>query len=541
MPFRSLLRIESPVLRVLLILVAALALLLVLLFVVVRSLGIYRTLEFVSERSDAMAGYIERGWVTAISGPLIDSALIPTQPIDHSQGEIAGEVTTTSVILQSRLTRGRGIARDTLDIPGAEGIARFELATSPSFADAFASGWLRAVPKNDFIVKTRVGSLRPGTRYYYRLVYGTDKANVQRGETRTFRTLAGRSVAERVRLAVVTGMQYVALVTESSRDRKLGFPALRHVIDQRPDIFVGTGDNVYYDIFPLAATTKAQLRAHWHRQFSKPLFIELFSKVATYWEKDDHDHRYNDSDTAGELLPSNELGIRTFLEQVPVVDPGELNPITYRSHRINQHLQIWLTEGRDYRTANEAPPGPSKTIWGNEQQAWLKTTLLQSDATFKLLISPTPMVGPDDQELPDVTGRKGEKTKRDNHVNPPGFRYEGEAFFAWLKDNGFLEKNFYIVCGDRHWQYHSIHPSGFEEFSTGAIVDANSRLGRAPGDPDSTDPDAKVRQPYTQDKPSAGFLMITLEPEGVGGRPSTQFSFYDDTGAQLYDHVKIAR
>jgi hypothetical protein len=66
MPFRSLLRIESPVLRVLLILVAALALLLVLLFVVVRSLGIYRTLEFVSERSDAMAGYIERGWVTAI-------------------------------------------------------------------------------------------------------------------------------------------------------------------------------------------------------------------------------------------------------------------------------------------------------------------------------------------------------------------------------------------------------------------------------------------------------------------------------------------
>jgi alkaline phosphatase/alkaline phosphatase D len=110
-----------------------------------------------------------------------------------------------------------------------------------------------------------------------------------------------------------------------------------------------------------------------------------------------------------------------------------------------------------------------------------------------------------------------------------------------LKDNGFLEKNFYIVCGDRHWQYHSIHPSGFEEFSTGAIVDANSRLGRAPGDPDSTDPDAKVRQPYTQDKPSAGFLMITLEPEGVGGRPSTQFSFYDDTGAQLYDHVKIAR
>jgi alkaline phosphatase/alkaline phosphatase D len=200
-----------------------------------------------------------------------------------------------------------------------------------------------------------------------------------------------------------------------------------------------------------------------------------------------------------------------------------------------------LTEGRDYRSPNAAPPGPSKTIWGEEQKTWLKKTLLESDATFKLLISPTPMVGPDDQTLPEVTGRKGEKTKRDNHVNPPGFRDEGEAFFGWLKDHGFLEKDFYIVCGDRHWQYHSIHPSGFEEFSSGAIVDANSRMGRAPGDPDSTDPQALVRQPYTQDEPSGGFLLVTVEPEGEGSRPSIEFSFYDDTGVRLYHHVKLAR
>jgi phosphodiesterase/alkaline phosphatase D-like protein len=147
--------------------------------------------------------------------------------------------------------------------------------------------------------------------------------------------------------------------------RTLEFPALRHIIDHKPDFFVGTGDSVYYDIFPLAATTQAELRAHWHRQFSKPLFVELFANVATYWEKDDHDHRYNDSDTAGDLAPSNTLGIRTFLEQVPVVDPDEPSPVTYRSHRINKHLQIWLTEGRDYRSPNAAPPGPSKAVWGD--------------------------------------------------------------------------------------------------------------------------------------------------------------------------------
>jgi len=34
----------------------------------------------------------------------------------------------------------------------------------------------------------------------------------------------------------------------------------------------------------------------WHEQFVQPRFIELFSQVPTYWEKDDHDHRFNDCD-----------------------------------------------------------------------------------------------------------------------------------------------------------------------------------------------------------------------------------------------------
>ena len=55
------------------------------------------------------------------------------------------------------------------------------------------------------------------------------------------------------------------------------------------------------------------------------------------------------------------------------------------------------------------------------------------------------------------------------HADPSGFQYERDAFFAGLIDRGFLEdQNFYIITGDRHWQYHSIHPTGFEEFSTGS-------------------------------------------------------------------------
>ena len=101
-----------------------------------------------------------------------------------------------------------------------------------------------------------------------------------------------------------------------------------------------------------------------------------------------------------------------------------------------------------------------------------------------------------------------------------GFQFERDAFFDWLEENDFLDKHFYIISGDRHWQYHSIHPRGFEEFSTGALVDANSRLGRYLGDPESNDPDALIEQPFTSPEPTGGFLEVTVTP---GAEPAAAF------------------
>jgi alkaline phosphatase D len=299
---------------------------------------------------------------------------------------------------------------------------------------------------------------------------------------------------------------------------------LEAIAKLKPDFFVGTGDNVYFD-HPqeAAARTQVQVRKKYHEQFVQARFGELFSAVPTYWEKDDHDFRYDDADNTGDTPPSPELGKRTFMEQLPVIGPGDKGAMTYRTHRVNRDLQIWLVEGRDYRSPNNMPDGPGKSIWGDKQKEWLKRTLLESDATFKILISPTPMVGPDDV------------WKRDNHTNPQGFRYEGEQFFQWLGENGFLEKGFYIVCGDRHWQYHSVHPRGFEEFSCGALVDANARIGRAPGDPRSTDPDGLIKQPYIQPEAGGGFLRIKVASGADKGKAAITFEFYKRDGKLLYE------
>jgi alkaline phosphatase D len=416
---------------------------------------------------------------------------------------------------------------------GSEGFGRFQVSVAEDFEPALRTPWLSAQPDYDYILKTVVKGLTPGTRYFYRVEYGRDSLKTIVGNMGRFTTNDPEGMLP-VKIAVVTGMKYnkfhhgVGRVTPYAGDDKdLGFPALEAIREMKPTFFVGTGDNVYYD-HPRepAAKTVAEMRQKWHEQFVQPRFVSLYTEVPTYWLKDDHDHRYDDSDRSGGRLPTHEDGVRIFKEQMPIVDPEDSTAVTYRTHRISRHLQIWLPEGRDYRSDNKRPAGPDKTIWGVEQLDWFKRTLLDSDATFKILISATPMLGPDDAR------------KSDNHVNQKGFCHEGDAIIDWLEANGFLEKNFYFVCGDRHWQYHSRHPSGFEEFSTGALVDNNARHGRKPGDPKSTEPGAEIEQIYTYEEPTGGFLMLTVAPTEDGRSAFADFSFYDEKGKKLYGTMK---
>ena len=78
-------------------------------------------------------------------------------------------------------------------------------------------------------------------------------------------------------------------------------------------------------------------------------------------------------------------------------------------------------------------------------------------------------------------------------------------YAEFLNDNGLDQQNFFIVCGDRHWQYHAVDSTGVEEFSCGALVDANSRLGRMPGDAAGTDPDGLIKHLHRQTERSGGF------------------------------------
>ena len=103
-----------------------------------------------------------------------------------------------------------------------------------------------------------------------------------------------------------------------------------------------------------------------------------------------------------------------------------------------------------------------------------------------MLISPTPIVGPD----------RGNKA--DNHANEV-FQHAGDEFRGWVQEN--IADNFIVACGDRHWQYHSVHPtSGAQEYSCAPASDQHA--GGTPGESDVY---------HRFHRPLGGFLSVTAK------------------------------
>jgi alkaline phosphatase D len=434
---------------------------------------------------------------------------------------IVGEVSAYSAQLQVRTTRGS--ASDLrLHVFEAEGHAEVEERADPFI---FRSK-LKVSEENDFIARFALTGLRANTVYSWFTSWQSGHI-IHTSQEGTFRTLPGQLKSRPLNFVVLNCMnQHYFLNGGQGRpayqgeDKAQGFPGLETIDKLDPNFVIFAGDSVYYDRPQnKPATDVESMRAHWQRLFAQPRMRKLLAGTATYWMKDDHDHRFNDSDQTGEKLPGHDLGRKIFREQVPIVAMDDDTTPTWRTVRVSKDLQIWMTEGRDHRSPNTLPDGPEKTLWGIEQRDWLKRTLLESDAAYKILVSPTPLVGPDDGY------------KSDNHTNPKGFRTEGEAFHTWLAEHELNDKGFFVICGDRHWQYHSVHPQGTHEFSVGALIDANARLGRKPGDSKSTDPDAKVKHLYASEPATGGFLQVKLSTE-----PELQIEliFRDERGVELY-------
>ena len=331
-------------------------------------------------------------------------------------------------------------------VRGAEGYVR---ATLVGGGSTQTSAWYLANAQGDFTAHIPLLKLRANTAYTVNLEGKATKEGPAIATTAgTFRTPPEEKAVASVSFTTST-CQYFW----SHDDSVAGFNTYQSMLKLNPDFFVQTGDYVYYDKPGPAANSPEKARHKWHAMNGWPSLINFFRQTPTYLIKDDHDLLFDDAhpqtDDYGKL--SYEEGLAIWRENAPTFEKP------YRTVRWGQDLQVWLLEGREYRTPNQQPDSPEKTILGPEQKDWLTHTLDTSRATFKIVISATPVVGPD------------RKRKADNHANT-AFQTEGE----WLRGTLSALKNTYVINGDRHWQYVSQdRATALIEFGSGPVSDAH--------------------------------------------------------------------
>jgi len=448
---------------------------------------------------------------------LLVSSVAARADVHFGNGIKIGEVDSTSAIVWVRLTdaperRADGTPfrdsdekvpegltlRDMMDsLIGAAGSVR--LRYMPEGGEGIETPLQAVDPQRDFTIQVRLMDLKPATTHKVFVEGLTPDGKMTSILEGSFTTAPLPDAATHVRFVVVTCHDFPR--RDDGERGHLIYPVMEKL---NPHFLVHAGDIEYYDKPGPWAMNSELARFKWNRFYSLSNQRDFHAKHASYFMKDDHDTLKNDcwpGQKYGDL--TWEQGLAIFREQFPM---GEK---PYRTVRWGKDLQIWMLEGRDFRSPNKMPDGPEKSILGAEQKKWLFETMRASDAAFRILISPTPILGPD---------RGG---KNDNLANK-GFTHESAEVRAFLDTLPAT----YVICGDRHWQYVSREKEGgVTEFSCGPGSDSHaegfSMKNRSP------------QHRFLRIK--GGFLSVDVDR--ADGKPRISFRHHDVRGAVVHEEI----
>ena len=298
---------------------------------------------------------------------------------------------------------------------------RWQVATDRSFAHVVDSGRTEAIARHDFTMKPVATGLRAATRYYYRFLDGGSYSS-----TGTFKTLPGPNGPAALHLAFSGDSDQ--LWSEHPDPDAKPFEVLQRIAEENPDLFLYFGDTIYSDSETEAPLARS-LKAKWakYKKNRLPATKAVLKKVSTWVGWDDHEV-INDFDGAELAVDDPELlanGIQAFNDYWPVrenryyrkVDIGSeidlifLDERSYRSQSADETDSPCRDEEGDLDLAPMMPPAirgqlglapasqecidhvtdPTRTMLGAEQLQWLKDTLTESDATWKLVVNEVPI------------------------------------------------------------------------------------------------------------------------------------------------------
>lgn len=386
--------------------------------------------------------------------------------------------------------------------PGAPGKVRLSYFPADQPNEVERTDWITTKADNDFTAQWKLTGLLPGTQYSTLIEAQTPDGKPSAKIEGAFQTAPKATDTMPLSFCITTCHDFIRR-DDGMKGHKI-YPAMKKL---QPSFVVHAGDIEYYDKPDPWALTKELMRFKWARIFSLPSNRDFYNRTTSYFIKDDHDTLSNDS------WPGRTYGAVTFAEGVKIFNEEQFparNP-RYTNIRWGKDLEIWILEGRDYRSPNNMPDGPEKTILGKEQKAWLFKSLKNSDATFKLICSPTPIVGPD------------RANKKDNHANDV-FEHEGNEIRQTIsKIPGVI-----VFCGDRHWQYASVdEKTNLWEFGCGPGSEKH-QLGWKPGDERPVHKFLRVK---------GGFLTGELNYDGKTKEPKLTIRHRTVTGEPVSEFV----
>lgn len=212
-----------------------------------------------------------------------------------------------------------------------------------------------------------------------------------------------------------------------------------------PLMFIWYGDMHYMNI---NTNNIALYRIGYEGVALAPKQASMIQSMACDMVWDDHDWGYDNSDGTN---PGGPAAYAAYAENFPgYALPGTPNLI-YHSYVIGR-VRVILTDSRAARDPNANPDGPTHTMLGAEQLAWLKNELLlakqQSQLTFLFL--PDPWIAPVGDNSGDDWG---------------GFANERRIIADYMESLGI--RNLIRFCGDMHAA--AIDDGSFDKYASDGI------------------------------------------------------------------------
>jgi alkaline phosphatase D len=316
------------------------------------------------------------------------------------------------------------------------------------------------VAEHDFAGHVVIRGLPPGTRYYYRVLLRTQ------GEE-THSPVASFVTAPHQNASVDVSFVWGADVGQGLANSP-PFPAFASIEAENPDFFIFAGDTIYGDSTTLAGPPATTLEGYWakYKENRDDLFFQaLLRRTSLVVTWDDHEvvNDFRGPYGAAELLLP--LGLQAFHDYSPLsVGPDKI----YRSLRWGQEVELFVLDVRQYADPLTMPDGPTKSALGLEQRTWLERVVKESNATWKVLVTSSPL----------SILRDPQNNLHDDWAN---YEYElGSLLYAWQQAG---VRNLVWLTADVHWAQAIEYPAYAMWEFVGAPIGASPRTAALPLSP----------------------------------------------------------